>query len=222
MKAGAFKTHINSCWQILKQLEMDAEFIPNPSYPDSPRAYFKGMSYQNIWKACLQNRYYHFQLFDNSLIYYGYQSPESFSISYYEFPYAAESYFEFINSFGLVYSEVGEELKEEYDDYLTTCDSKQSISSIRYDVSYDQYVEARHPVSHLHIGHETNIRIRTERIMGPLSFLYFLLRQHYPDKWMAFIDGKKAQTISNIVRDSLEVVSVKYVSELDNCEIVLR
>jgi hypothetical protein len=221
MNFGAFRAQINECRVVLKLLEMDSEFNPLPGYPPSPRAFFKGMNYIEIWKACLQNRYYHFQLFDNSLIYFGYCNANEFSLSYYDFPFVAISYYEFINTYGFTYYDVGEELREEYDDYLTTCKVKESIASIRYDINYEQYAEAKHPISHLHIGYDNNIRIRTERIMGPISFLCFILRQNYPDKWIEYIKTKKKQTLLNIVRDKLDVISPKHISDWDKCEIHL-
>lgn len=221
MNLGSFRAQINECRAVLKQLEMDGEFNPSPGYPSSPRAFFKGLNYIDVWKACLQNRYYHFQLYDNSLIYFGYNKADDFSLSYYEFPFEAISYYEFVNSHDLTYSEVGEVFREEYDDYLTTCRVKESITSIRYDLNYEQYTEGRHPISHLHIGHENNIRIRTERIMGPNSFLCFLLRQVYPDKWIEYIKTKKKQTLLNTVRDKLDVIKPKLISDWDKCELIL-
>lgn len=221
MNFGSYRAQINECRVVLKQLGMDGEFNPSPGYPSSPRTFFKGMSYIEIWKACLQNRYYHFQLFDNSLIYFGYDKADEFSLSYYEFPFAAVSYYEFINSFDLTYNDVGEELREDYDEYLTTCRVKESIAYLRYDINYEQYAEGKHPVSHLHIGHENNIRIRTEKIMGPASFLCFLLRQNYPDKWIEYVKTKKKQTLLNVVRDKLDAVNHRYVNNLDMCEIYL-
>ena len=221
MKTGLLRTQINECSVILKQLGMDNEFVPYPSYPTSPRAFFKGLLYSEVWKKCLQNRYYHFQLHDNSLIYFASDSDRAISLSYYEYPYDAMTYDEFIVSYDFTYGEIGEELREEYGDYLTTCDIKESINNVRYDLCYDQYVEGKHPVSHIHIGYNGNIRIRTERIMGPLSFLMFIIRQHYPDYWEKYTVTKKKQTLLNIVRDKLDTVNSSSVTELDKCELFL-
>lgn len=227
MNFGSFKAQINECSSILRHLEMDNDFIPCPQYPSSPRAYFKGMHYKDIWRTCLQNRYYHFQLFDNSLLYFEHINSDEVSLSYYDFPYDAVNYIEFINSYGYLYADVGDELREDYDDYITTCAIKESVSSMRYDVSYEQYDEGKHPISHLHIGHNNTVRIRTEKLLGPLAFLYFVLRQNYPDYWKKFVKDKDCQVLMNAVRlklDGLNTRHQKYkaVSSLDMCELYLN
>lgn len=70
MNFGRFSAEINRCWSIARNLGLDTEFISTPDYPESPRAFFKGMSYREIWEVCFQNRYYNFHLHDNSLIYF--------------------------------------------------------------------------------------------------------------------------------------------------------
>jgi len=226
MNQGAFFTQINECNAILKQLDMVSEYIPSPSYPPSPRAFFKGMLYKDVWRACLRHRYYHFQLSDNSLFYFEYNNSDEVSLSYYDFPYAASTYKEFLREYGYNYSEVGDELREDYDDYVTTCLLKESLCSMRYDVCYTEYDEARHPISHLHIGHANNIRIRTEKIMGPLPFLFLVLRQNYPHDWKNYVKSKQPERVLNAIREKLPGPNkrhpdYKQITQFDMCELFL-
>lgn len=221
MKRGAFFVQIKECWKILQSLDMDGEYVSNPQYPKSPRAYFKGMTYVEIWKACLNNRFYHCQLHDSSLMYFGFTGEDLFSLCFYQFPFDAATYSEFIDELGFTYFEVGENLRDDYEDYLSTCKVRESISTIRYDINYDLYKEARHPVSHIHIGHENHIRIRTEKIMGPLSFLYFILRQQYPEKWILYSHDVEKYLLHNQMRNNLTVINGSYLSDWDKCELYL-
>lgn len=143
-------------------------------------------------------------------------------MSYYEFPFEAFSYIEFLESLEINYREAGDNFREEYDDYLTTCELKQSATPIRFDISYKEYIEALHPASHLHIGHDNNIRIRSEKILGPFSFFCFLLRQLYKEKWAKFISELTPQQINRFVRGDLDEVPEEYLSEMDKCDLFLK
>jgi hypothetical protein len=55
--------------------------------------------------------------------------------------------------------------------------------SIRYDYDFSLYREIYHPISHIHIGHDNNIKIGLNRKMLPETFIVFLIKNIYPKLW---------------------------------------
>lgn len=224
MNVGVFQTQLGAVWQTIIDLGLDWDRTWHPDYSLSGATYFRHLTYVDIWKTCLREQFYDFQLIDNSLIQFRVLnfSPLSATYVYYECPFRCVSYFEFLANEGFDYAEVRDELSAEYDLYVTTtCDLKETVTPIRCDFSPELYNEGLHPASHIHFGHSNQIRVGTKKVLRPLSFLLFILRQCYPQSWQKFVASANAELMCRNVRDNLDDVEGKYFQTLDQWEMSL-
>ena len=103
------------------------------------------------------------------------------SYGYLEFPYVGVSYNAFVVEMG---GDVGEvDLREEYEEYRAQLPLRPHVTPIRYDWSPALYREGAHPASHLHLGHETKVRLAVDALLTPVQFILFVLRHFYVDVW---------------------------------------
>jgi hypothetical protein len=112
-------------------------------------------------------------------------------------------------------------LRPEYEVYLSTCTLKEAVAPIRYDFSPDDYTEGIHPASHIHFGHANNIRVGTKKVLKPVSFCLFILRQSYPNKWIELLGITEAEHWSKSVRIELDEVEAKFWNKFDEWEMIL-
>src|SRR5262249_2107023 len=210
-------------WDILKILDMAGTRVASPSYPAQPASMFRHLSYPDIWKTCYQNQYYHFQLSDGSLIQFRVENYKPLEVSYvfYDCPYKAISLYD---NFREEYADLIEdehELREEYTNYFAQLELKDSWVPLRYDYSPELYSEGRHPASHVHFGHNNNIRVGTKKLLMPISFLHFVLRQMYPDAWAKLVTMEYAELWCRNIREVLVDIDSRYWRALDEWEMYL-
>lgn len=224
MNEGLFKAQLNEGWLLLCSLGLDGYRNHFPRYPDNPGALFRRMTYHHTWEMCFAKMFYDFQLFDNSLIQFRIVNgaTPSYNYSYYECPYSSMTYNEFLGTLDASYDESGDEFRQDYEAYLSSCDLKDAVTPIRYDYNPGQYVEGRHPASHLHLGFFSNIRLSTKKILKPLSFLLLIIRQCYPEVWSRIHERTNADILCRNIRISLEDVSNDYCNPLDLNEMILQ
>ncbi len=79
--------------------------------------------------------------------------------------------------------EIGSLFESEYNQFLNEQEAKNKYLTIRYDVDYPNYKPLVHSVSHLHIGHQNNLRIPLDKFLSPLSFVFFVLKNVYYTEW---------------------------------------
>jgi hypothetical protein len=141
---------------------------------------------------------------------------------YYECPYDIVSYKEFVeNELRAEYPHVRDLYIKEYGDYVQSCGLKESINPIRYDLNLDSYEEGIHPASHVHIGHNNQLRLGAERVWRPLSFVLFIIRQCHPQGWKKLVTMKKAGVLCRNVRDTLDKAQHVFDSDLDKMQVIL-
>lgn len=125
---------------------------------------------------------------DGSFFQFGHKLSEDKHVSelryaYYESPNEQISYHAFLEEMGLSYEKCGDMFHEEYSQYIAESELKNNVTNIRYDFSLNQRKEITHPVSHIHIGQQNEIRIPLSFIMTPKSFVSFIIRHIYWGKW---------------------------------------
>ena len=222
MNRGLFSTQVNTAWNILKHLELAAKRVYVPDYSEKAST-FRGLTYLDTWKQCIQRQSYNFQLVDNSLIQFQVDNYTPLELRYvfYECPFESMSYLDFLDSNDLNYYEVGDGFRAEYEEYLATCELKETFTPIRYDFSPNLYTEGRHPASHIHFGHRNEIRIGTRHILRPLSFLLLIIRQNYPNTWQRLLQHEEATNWCKNVREQLDGIHDTYWNALDEWEMIL-
>jgi hypothetical protein len=225
MNKGEFETQLNIAWDIIRQLNLQFDRIWSPSYSGAQASSFRGLNYSQVWKKCLSEQLYDFQLVDNSFFQFRVESfgPVKVGYAYYECPYRCMSYSEFIlQELGGDPADVGDAFMTDYSNYIVSSFPKDTVTPLRYDYAPDDYTEGRHPASHIHFGHCNNIRVGTRHILlRPLAFLLFVIRQYYPDKWIELLRDDKAWIWCRDIRDNLDEVHANYWKELDKLEMSL-
>jgi hypothetical protein len=223
MNIALFNAQLNTAWDLLNDLSIGSERNWSPDYAGLGASAFRHLSYLDVWKKCVNETFYDFQLSDNSLLQFRVPSysPLELSYVYYECPYECLAYEEFVQELGFAYEDVHDELKPEYGDYVTTCDAKDTVTPIRYDLSPALYRAGGHPASHIHFGHNSDIRVGTRRILRPLSFVLFVLRQCYSKTWQRLLARSDAEILCRNVKQNLTDVPREYWDVLDEREMTL-
>lgn len=88
-----------------------------------------------------------------------------------------------------VYKEISEQfakdqpLDEIISYSLSLSDNNPYVCPVRYDYSVLEYKEHIHPVAHLHIGFNNDIRIPVSKILKPCQFVDFIIKYFYKNAW---------------------------------------
>jgi hypothetical protein len=205
-------------------LELEMDRIINPDYTNLTASALRGLAYLMVWQKCIRDGMYNFHLDNGAFFQFCAESFDPFEArySYYECPYSCISYRSYVREYlGLKPKVAGDLFMQEYSDYVLTCPQKESVTPIRYDYKPADYVEGRHPASHVHFGHLNDVRVATKRVLAPLSFFLLIIRQHYPDSWDTLLTHQKACYWCRNVRDNLESVGAEYCKPRDKLEMAL-
>jgi hypothetical protein len=87
----------------------------------------------------------------------------------------------------------------EYEQFFIEQSLNLESNIIRYDLDSKGYLPLIHPYSHLHIGVNQNLRIPCSKILTPLKFVIFAIKNTYYDQWK---DAFRTENFSQKVRDS--------------------
>lgn len=178
------------------------------------------LKYEQMWKLAHDNKWFHIQFEDLSIIQF--QNSPSPSFHFIECPLDVPPLRDFIVGLGKDYrSRHNTDIKELYEEVIETSELREHLTPIRYDLDFGSYRPGVHPAAHLHIGLDNNIRLALPREMTPFSFLLFVLRQKYPSNWEKILQSNLCDSIAQSVRHSLPVIADKYWQNLDLCEISL-
>ncbi len=208
---------------MLKKIGLLRDTNYYPQYPENPASHFKQFSYIETWRELYSKAYYHFMLEDYSLLHFRVEGGDEqhLSFSFMECPYTTLPYELFLEELGFSLDEVGDSFLEEYELEASNFASKDDVMPIRYDYEPELYQSGLHPASHIHFGYESDIRIGTKRILRPMSFTLFVVRQCYKSRWPSVIKHEKADNWCRNVRQSLEHVDDRFFNEIDHLEMHL-
>ena len=225
MKQGVFKAQINEAEKILKELGLYSDRRHWPAYNQYGASSFRGKNYLKIWETCFKEQLYDFKLDDDSLIQFRANSFDPLDINYIylECPLCKLVSFDKFTEreVELAVDKDEDELLRLYEFYTTMSGKKDAVTPIRYDYSPELYKAGCHPASHVHFGHSSEIRLGAKKILRPLSFLFFVIRQCYPDIWVQFIQKDNADHLCRNIREHLDDIAEECWNRLDNWEMVL-
>lgn len=181
--------------------------------------------YPLVFHIARKKRDFNILLHDDSFFQFGYREKEgeivNITYAYYEMPILLKSFSDFKNEYYQFYPEEGDmtkttgELYEEYDQYKSEAQRKESFFPIRYDFDLDGYQGLRHPVSHIHIGHNTQMRIPLSTIIFPREFVAFVLRHVYYDDWVECIRDEEFKEMYKKIKETSEQLEVKLFDEVE-------
>ena len=206
---GNFNEKINHIEKILTHNELFLTRNRFVDYSGIDISEIRKYSFEDVWKYYYSNQYYDFLLNDNSIItfqYLQYKNSVELRYVYLDCPYEIDEYSEpeiFLldeNDFRVAIEE------NEMED--VKC--KKHVMPIRYDYSERMYEEGVHPVSHIHIGYKNETRICTTKILNPISFILFIIRQIYPSYWKKYYIGNKDLGLFHNLERNLENVRNEY------------
>lgn len=198
MNEGALRNSFNESLRLLKELSLVREFNQSRPFTFSMEKFSTKFiqnsqknDYSLIYKIAMENRDYDILLSDDSFIQLSCQLDSrldecSIRYAFFESPKEALSYSEFLEEIGfneLLMDEEENVFIEEYEQFKSESQLKSAVTPIRYDFQGKDFEDLIHPVSHLHIGFNNQVRIPINRVMTPLDFIIFILRNVYWKNW---------------------------------------
>lgn len=232
---GRLQTQLTAVGNILVILNLfeERQQRPNKSLGGS---HFKHMSYRQIYEECIREFAYDFRLIDQSLLLFVKKGKDEhdglLGFSFLECPVSVMSYQEFVgdqyglspldSEFETVLAQFGDDLRFDYEQYVSSTNVKDAVTPLRYDYKATDYKEGSHPASHVHFGFRNDIRVATQRIMNPVSFTLFVIRQRWPDAWRKFLVLADCEKLCRNVRQEIETVNTLYWRKLDDFELFLN
>ena len=220
--AAKFNASRNAVGNVLKKADVYGTANSFPAYPADMPGELRQLSYHDVWSRCSGEGWYDYRLLDSSLIQYR-RTSGGLAYSFLPVPVVPVRFEDFAyNSMGPEWEVVEEELRHEYEIYLGSDLEERMVTPIRYDYEPGLYRRAVHPAGHVHFGRDNDIRVCTTKIMNPVSFALFVVRQYYPNNWESRLCLLSNKTLMRQVRDALDDVPKAFFSEMDFWEVQLN
>jgi len=197
---GKFSADVARGFELLARLGVAGYRNFRPNSQRSTTDFLRNSeSYVQLYQRYLSCQAFDILLDDGSVLFFRRDPSDKtlLSYGYLEFPYVGISYKAFVAEMG---GEVGEvDLSEEYEDYRAQLPLRTHVTPIRYDWSPTLYREGAHPASHLHLGHESEMRLAVDALLTPVQFILFVLRHFYVDVW----EGQACKTpeVINVINE---------------------
>lgn len=224
----AFRAKVKQAGEVLSAVGLLAHANPWPPVYAGMAKDVRKQPYRKEWEHYESKSLFDFKLTDGSLFQFK-DAPEAHterSFCFYESPLAVDDFETFVvTTYDVTINELGELIEgaeEDYEAYLSSADLKRAIAAIRYDHSPPLYREGCHPASHVHVGHGNEVRIGTRRVMNPVSFTLFVVRQVYPNHWTRLLDLDIAAEHVKHVRQSLDAIDSTFQGTRDMWELYLE
>ena len=187
--------------RILQQVYSTRALCPSAEFV--AYALSNNPAYVELYRMGLRNRDYNFLLDDYSYLQLAHAGDDdSLSLRYAFYP----------NPFGPIPNLTDVFDGSDYESYLQILedyDASSGANLVRYDVAYRDYVELRHPASHLHIGLHQTSRWPVDKILSPVAFVLMILKMFYPDRWLDAHDDRLSQAKGECARLDDELFSVR-------------
>lgn len=197
----------NNLINLLKQIDLLGEInytIPENSFDKNKFSKeFLSISqkgcYKEIYDCAMKNKDYDFILKDNSIMQFTIEKEIKQNIvklryAYYKCPY-------------LIF---GKNEMETTDIFL------ENYVSIRYDYDFYEYQETIHPISHFHIGNDNNLRIPANKIIEPLEFGIFIIRNIYVNDWKKLVNDVDIKNICVRSKEKLEEIDEEFFTNTES------
>ena len=178
MSPGKFNASLNDVERLLGKIGFSPEREYSPDYASLP-ASVRHLTYVEQWRYFYKERIYDFKIFDSSLFQL---QPAPLSYSFIECPFEIPSFSAFASRTSGTQQEESATLRAEYELFISSLEQR-ATTPVRFDYDPKAYREGLHPAAHVHVGYRSNVRVATERLLSPMSFILLILRQCYPDHW---------------------------------------
>ena len=183
--------------------------------------------YDNIYKTAMKNNDFDFVLIDDSFVQFSAIKGTNelvdgkIRFAYFPNPRSYQTYHEFLEENEFSYDEVGDELVEVYEQYISEAKLKDFVTPIRYDYDYKSYDMTNHSVSHLHIGREENIRIPLSKMLSPQAFTVLIIKYLYLEHWKKAISKDSFKNIFEKSKQKCVALDNELFSEFEKFQLYL-
>lgn len=185
--------------------------------------------YEKIYKIAIEKGDYDFLLKDDSFFQFSCELNNSngkltkLRYAYYQNPRAYPTYEEFLKDiFNTEIEQCGEIFQFEYEQMIAEAKINRGVCPIRYDYDYELYQGMYHSISHIHIGHNNEVRIAVNKMLTPEKFALFVLRNIYYDVWMeCYKNNVKFQQRCLTSKQRCEALVEEYFSKEENKQLFL-
>lgn len=190
MNFDAFKNLLKDAFDILDSLDLikDHQIDYMTNFSNSFKVdYYKFVSEE------LEKRKFTFLLNDDSFFQFHFKlSDDNYYLRYSFFENILDypSFEDFTSENGFE-SENIETVWELYQDVRANASYKKGFLSARYDFQPSSYKKYIHAISHMHIGYNNHIRITCEKLISPVTFVFFILKHKNYQEWKIFIQNDK-------------------------------
>lgn len=220
---GLFSAQIEEINSILLKCGFVKNFLKKNKATDYTRNIYRTNDIKELYKKIVDQRDYTFQLKDDSLIQFSFDEVDGELILGYcfiPFPLEVQTYEDFLLGYDIDPEDDQGTLRDYYEQSIVEAPARNGLIVIRYDYSTKEYSETIHSVSHIHFGFG-DIRITSQKIIDPKTFLFFILKQVYYDDWKEFINKRHFRDEFMKCKLGCDDISTKLFSASDQKELYL-
>ncbi|MNL10885.1 hypothetical protein D3C87_1317000 [compost metagenome] len=206
--------YINESIKLLKELDlykgMGVKAIGDHS--EAFKKISRGNRHTEIYNCAIENIDYEILLFDDSIFQFSLigdvlrycfiQNPSIYvdKFDYLKEFYSPEELFEYSDE------ELLSTIKEEeYEQFVDDQNLNLEANIFRYDLDSKGYTPLLHSYSHIHIGLNENTRISCSKILTPLKFVIFSIKNTYYKEWKNAL--KSNERLNNSIKQSKDQCS---------------
>ncbi|WP_426330110.1 DUF2290 domain-containing protein [Pedobacter sp. R-06] len=199
MSISKFNTSIVESKRILSEIglfkSLGVKVINRDDVSPEFKTASQKKSYFDLYKCAIRNFDYDILLNDDSIFQFSYGFDASnktthIRFAFFQNPQEYKTYPEFLQHLRDINylsdetdEDLGDSFEEEYQQFLREQSLNTSSTSIRYDFDSHNYRPSLHSISHLHIGHQNDIRIPCKLILTPINFCIFVIKHVYYSTW---------------------------------------
>jgi len=183
---GKFRADLSRGFALLKKLAIAVYMNPRPTADQATTDLLRSAEgYVETYNRYFTYQAYDILLDDGAFFFFrrNLQDETLLSYGYFESPYIAMSFGQFVCEFYGSNPQAGIDVWQEYEEYRSQLPLRSHIVPLRYDWSPSLYREGAHPAAHLHLGYDTELRLAVDAILTPLQFVLLVIRHFYLKAW---------------------------------------
>jgi hypothetical protein len=223
---GSFGAGLNAVEGLFAKLNLLDSRNQHVVYSRGLPGAVRDLTYIEEYQCYLDESLFDFRLTDRSILQFKHFGEQEISYCYYQSPFDVPSYRDFLaEQFGPdpeAIEAAGDSFADDYSLAIDTARLRKNLLVVRYDFDPGLYEHGVHPAAHIHFGQGNEIRISVRRLMEPMSFALFIIRQLYPESWRRFLEWSDAHIVCRAVRENLEMVEEGYYNTWDKLQLVLE
>ncbi|MGO7185602.1 DUF2290 domain-containing protein [Rhizobium brockwellii] len=226
MNKAEWMAEIRKVWDYAKALQVDEVFSGPVALEASEEfkrvAVDPSASYEDLYLTGLRESQYNILLKDYSFFQFGAGGDDGVRFAYYPNPFFGAAK-DAVSELSEMQEFVAEGIigVDEFLHRVSEVRRSQHPPLVRYDYALEQYVEATHPCSHLHLGFHGENRWAVRRYLTATAFALLVFRLFYLDYWMAAAPvrrGEQDLSMDNLLEIAKAESRMLYANEFSAAE----